>query len=57
MQQVDQYLREQVERWRAIKAASEAQHGPLLDRLRKSRVPLGGSSTGFMTRFRGQNDH
>jgi hypothetical protein len=43
--EIDQYLREQLERWRTIQAASEAQHGPLLDRLRKNRVPLSGSST------------
>ncbi len=32
--QVDHYLNEQSERWKQLQRDSEAQHGPLLDRLR-----------------------
>jgi uncharacterized protein (DUF433 family) len=32
--EIDQHLAEQQSAWKALAAASEAQHGPLLDRLR-----------------------
>ncbi|NLS91373.1 MAG: DUF433 domain-containing protein [Planctomycetaceae bacterium] len=37
--EIDRYLQEQETRWNQLRQASEAQHGPLLDRLRAARKP------------------
>lgn len=39
-QAVDDYLAQQDSAWNNLRATSEAQHGPLLGRLRKNRRPL-----------------
>ncbi len=37
--EMDQYLRRQDARWEQLRQESEAQHGPLLNRLRAARKP------------------
>jgi uncharacterized protein (DUF433 family) len=36
-QEIDEYLSQQDAKWQIVASQSNAQHGPLLDRLRKSR--------------------
>ena len=36
--EIDSYLADQSERWRQLRRESQAQHGPLLDRIRSGRV-------------------
>jgi uncharacterized protein (DUF433 family) len=36
--EIDAYLDQQDARWRQAKLVSDAEHGPLLDRIRKSRL-------------------
>ncbi len=38
---IDHYLSQQDKKWRRLARTSQAQHGPLLDRLRASRKPGG----------------
>ena len=37
--EIDRYLNDQSERWRQLQLASQAQHGPLLDRIRSMPEP------------------
>ena len=37
--EIDRYLDDQSERWRQVRLASQAQHGPLLDRIRSMPEP------------------
>lgn len=39
--EIDQYLSQQDAAWQQFAAQSESEHGPLLDRLRNSRLPEG----------------
>jgi uncharacterized protein (DUF433 family) len=40
-EEIDEYLSQQDTKWQQLAAESEAQHGPLLERLRKSRQSNG----------------
>ena len=41
--EIDEYLSQQSHQWDQLQRSSEAQHGPLLDRIRASREPRSGT--------------
>ncbi len=43
--EIDEYLSQQSHQWDQLQRSSEAQHGPLLDRIRASREPRSGTDT------------